>query len=230
MAVLFCDPAARGEFSADAVVRLLAERTAAMPDFRQRLLSKPLGLGQPVWIEDRRFNVQNHLHRVWLPKPGTLRELATLVGKLHGQRLRRDRPLWDAWVVQGLTDGQLVVVIKFSHAMTDGVGAVTSMLPQLMTTAATAKFAPTPISAPPRMPLAGAMALDIIDEIAANTAGGVRIALKEAPGATNPPTPLGRRPGVGGPETRYGREFATDGAECPHHRSPQRRVRRSGDG
>lgn len=183
MAVLFCDPAARAELTAGAVLRLLAQRTAATPGFRQRLLTKPFGLGQPVWIEDPAFNVDDHLRRVRLPKPGTMRELAALVGELHGQRLDRDRPLWDAWVVQGLTDGRLVVVIKFSHAMTDGVGAVTSMLPRLMTTDPDAEFPATPEPAAARMPVAAAIALDIIDEIAANTAVGVRIAVRVAPGA-----------------------------------------------
>jgi diacylglycerol O-acyltransferase / wax synthase len=182
VAVLFCDPA-RGELSTGAVVKLLAERTAAMPAFRQRLLTKPFGLGQPLWIEDPTFNVHDHLHRVRLPKPGTMRELATLVGQLHGQRLDRGRPLWDAWVVQGLTDGRLVVVIKFSHAMTDGVGAVTSMLPRLMSTDRDAEFLATPKPALTPTPGATAMVRDIIDEIAANTAAGVRIAVRVAPGA-----------------------------------------------
>lgn len=183
MAVLFCDPAARGELTTTAVLRLLAQRTAAIPGFRQRVLTKPFGLGQPVWIEDPAFNVEHHLHRVRLPKPGTMAELAALLGELHGQRLRRDRPLWDAWVVQGLDDGRLVVVIKFAHAMTDGVGAVTSVLPRLMTTDPHAEFPATPERAAARMPVAAAIALDIIDEIAANTAVGVRIAVRLAPSA-----------------------------------------------
>jgi diacylglycerol O-acyltransferase / wax synthase len=183
MAVLFCDPATRGELTAGAVVRLLAERTAATKAFRQRLLTKPFGLGQPLWIDDPVFNVHDHLHRVRLPKPGTMRELGALVGALHGQRLGRDRALWDAWVVQGLADGRLVVVIKFSHAMTDGVGAVTSMLPRLMTTDPDTEFPATPERAPAKMPGVSAMVRDIIDEIAANTATGVRIAVRVAPGA-----------------------------------------------
>lgn len=194
MAVLFCDPAAGGKLAAGAILRLVAERTAAMPGFRERLLTKPFGLGQPVWIEDPAFNVDDHLHRVRLPKPGTMRELAALVGELHGQRLRRDRPLWDAWVVQGLADGRLVVVIKFSHAMTDGVGAVTSMLPRLMTTDPDVQFAAIAQRAPPRMPVAVAMALDIIDEIAANTAVGVRIAVRLAPGAVKSVVGMALRP------------------------------------
>src|ERR1700739_4520864 len=156
LAVLFCDPAIRGELTARAVLRLLAERTAATKSFPQRLLTNPFGRAQPVWVEDPAFTVHDHLHHVRLPKPGTLRELAALVDQLHAQPLDRDRPLWDAWVVQGLTDGRLVVVMKFAHAMADGVGAVSSMLPRLMTTDQDAKFpavperAPTPTPAPLR--------------------------------------------------------------------------------
>jgi WS/DGAT/MGAT family acyltransferase len=183
LAVLFCDPAARGELTAGAILRLLGERTAAMPAFRQRLLTKPFGLGQPVWIEDPAFEVDDHLHRVRLPKPGTMVELTMLVGDLHAQHLRRDRPLWEAWVVYGLADGRLVVVFKFSHALIDGVGAVTALLPKLMTTDPDGQVAATAQQGPARMPVALAMAMDVVDEITANTAVGVRIAVKLAPGA-----------------------------------------------
>ncbi|VBA46689.1 Putative diacylglycerol O-acyltransferase [Mycobacterium innocens] len=183
IAVLFCDPAAGGELTARAVLAQLAERTAATRGFRERLLTKPFGLGQPVWVEDPAFTVHDHLHHVRLPKPGTMRELAALVDQLHAQPLDRDRPLWDAWVVQGLTDGRLVVVMKFAHAMADGVGAVTSMLPQLMTTDHDAEFPAVPERAPVPMPGGASMVRDMIDEIAVNTAGGVRVAVKVAPGA-----------------------------------------------
>ena len=57
-----------------------------------------------------------------------MNQLALLVGRLHGRRLTRDRPLWESWVIR-LEDGRLVVVFQFSHAMSDGVGAVTALLP-----------------------------------------------------------------------------------------------------
>ena len=60
---------------------------------------------------------------------------------------------------------------------------MTSMLPQLMTTDPDAEFPATPEPAAARMPVVAAIALDIIDEIAANTAFGVRIAVRMAPGA-----------------------------------------------
>jgi diacylglycerol O-acyltransferase / wax synthase len=180
-AVLFCDPAAGGELTAGAVLAQLAERTSATRGFRERLLTKPFGLGQPVWVEDPAFTVHDHLHHVRLPKPGTMRELAALVDQLHAQPLDRNRPLWDAWVVQGLSDGRLVVVMKFAHAMADGVGAVASMLPQLMTTDHDAEFPAVPARAPATMPSVASMVRDMIDEIALNTTGGVRVAVKLAP-------------------------------------------------
>ncbi|CAM4296425.1 wax ester/triacylglycerol synthase family O-acyltransferase [Mycobacterium senriense] len=180
-AVLFCDPEAQGETTAAAIYKLLAERTAAMPDFRHRLLTRAFGLGQPSWIEDPAFDVHSHLHCVRLAEPGTTRELTTLIGELHAQPLDRRRPLWDAWVVQGLADGRLVVLIKFSHAMTDGVGAVRSMLPELMTVDAQGAFAAAPPRARATMPGAAARVWDAIDEIAANTAVGVRIAIRLGP-------------------------------------------------
>lgn len=176
MAVLFCDSTLRGELTAGAIARLLAERTTQTTVFRQRLLNKPFALGQPLWVEDSRFNAADHIHRVWLPEPGTINELAALVGELHGQRLDRDRPLWEAWVVQGLDDGRLAVLMKFSHAMADGVGAVTSILPELVSSDPDHVFHSGVERSPAPMPGAFALLRDMIDEVAANTAAGFRFA------------------------------------------------------
>lgn len=182
-AVAFVDPAARGDLTAGAISRLFAERATATPAFRKRLLTKPFGLGQPVWIQDPAFDVVNHLHRVRLPRPGTMRELTALVGELHARPLDRRRPLWEAWVIQGLTDGRLAVAIKFSHAMADGVGAVTTLLPELMTADPAAEFEPAPDRSPARaaMPGVAERVYDAIDEVAANTVTGIRLTTKLAP-------------------------------------------------
>lgn len=153
-------------------------------------------------------------------------ELTTLIGELHGQPLNRDRPLWDAWVVQGLADGRLVVLIKFSHAITDGVGAVTSMLPELMTVDADAEFAVAPERAEATMPGAATRVWDVIDEIAANTAVGIRIAVRLGPVAVKSTIGTALRsvrqllPGAGpqrsdGSGFRGGRQFAANAAERP---------------
>ncbi|MGB0438249.1 MAG: wax ester/triacylglycerol synthase family O-acyltransferase [Mycobacterium sp.] len=183
LAVVFFDPAARGELTARALLRQLAERATAIPSFRQRLLTRPFGLGQPAWIEDPAFDIRDHLHHVRLPEPGTMAELSALISDFHAQPLDRRRPLWDAWVVQGLADGRLVGVIKFSHAMADGVGAVTSLLPELMTAHPNAEFAPAPPRPRATTPGVAARVWDAIDEITANTAAGLHVTARLAPAA-----------------------------------------------
>ncbi|MGB0971948.1 MAG: wax ester/triacylglycerol synthase domain-containing protein, partial [Mycobacterium sp.] len=181
LAVAFVDPSARGDLTAGALVRLLAERATAIPEFRQRLLTKPFGLGQPAWVEDPAIDIHDHLHRARLTEPGTMRELTAFIGEVHAQPLDRRRPLWEAWVVQGLSDGRLVVVIKFSHALADGVGAVTSLLPELMTADPHAEFVEPPRSTTARMPGLTERVRDAIDEVAANSATGLRVTAKLAP-------------------------------------------------
>ena len=70
---------------------------------------------------------------------------------------------------------------KVSDAITDGVGAVTSMLPELMTVDADAEFAAAPARARATMPGAAARVWDVIDEVAANTVVGIRIAVRLGP-------------------------------------------------
>ncbi|MCH9728853.1 MAG: wax ester/triacylglycerol synthase family O-acyltransferase [Actinomycetia bacterium] len=180
LAVAFVDPSARGDLTAGALVRLLAERATAIPQFRQRLLTKPFGLGQPAWVEDPAIDIHDHLHRARLTEPGTMRELTAFIGEVHAQPLDRRRPLWEAWVVQGLSDGRLVVVIKFSHALADGVGAVTSLLPELMTADPHAEFV-EPQRSTATMPGLTERVRDAIDEVAANSATGLRVTAKLAP-------------------------------------------------
>ena len=183
MAVLFCDSTVRGDLTAASVARLLAERASATERFRQRLLNRPLGLGQPSWVEDPDFDIARHVHRVRLPAPGTMNQLAMLVGRLHGQRLDRDRPLWESWVIHGLEDGRLVVVVKFSHAMSDGMGAVTALLPELMGADGARQFPAADQRGPARMPGLPERLGDVIDEFASNAAAAVRIAQRAIPGA-----------------------------------------------
>ena len=223
LAVAFCDPAARGDLTAGALMRLLAERAAAIPGFRQRLLTKPFGLGQPAWIADPAFDIDNHLHRVRLAQPGTMEELCALVSELHAQPLDRRRPLWDAWVVQGLADGRLAVVIKFSHAMADGVGAVTSLLPGLMTADPDAGFAATAQHATTAIPGVTERVRDVVDEVAANTAAGLRVTAKVAPVAIK--AIVGRTLGsVRHLLTDAGPQRATARDSEPDRKSPRNRL------
>jgi len=47
-----------------------------------------------------------HVRRVGLPRPGRVRELLEHVADFHATLLDRDRPLWQAHLVEGLADGR----------------------------------------------------------------------------------------------------------------------------
>lgn len=109
----------------------LAARVDAVPEFRLKLADNQLNLDHPVWVDDDRFALARHLHRVALPSPGGPKELADICGHIAGLALDRDRPLWEMWVIEGLHGREaLSVVVKAHHAVVDGVGGA-NLLAQL---------------------------------------------------------------------------------------------------
>ena len=42
---------------------------------------------------------------------------------IYSYQLDRNRPLWMTWVVEGLADGKVAIVMLVHHAYVDGVGA-----------------------------------------------------------------------------------------------------------
>jgi len=81
----------------------------------------PFDLGQPVWVDDPAFDVRYHVRRTALPAPGDDRALGRLVARVMSQRLDRERPLWECWVIEGLQGGRWAMLSKLHHCMADGV-------------------------------------------------------------------------------------------------------------
>jgi len=111
-------------FSYGLFVDTLGSQLGRLPLFRRRAVMVPLSLGHPVWVEDPGFDLGNHLSRRTVRAPGTLRDLAVEVGAIAGVPLRRDRPLWEMVVVEGLEGGRMAVVAKVHHAVADGTATV----------------------------------------------------------------------------------------------------------
>lgn len=80
--------------------------------------------GQLVWEEDDQFDIEHHVRHSALPRPGRVRELLELCGRLHGTRLAWERPLWEAHVIEGLRDGRVAMYTKTHHALVDGISAM----------------------------------------------------------------------------------------------------------
>jgi diacylglycerol O-acyltransferase / wax synthase len=102
-------------------------RIKAMPEFREKLADSQLNLDNPVWIEDKEFDIACHVHRIGVPSPGGRRELAAICAHIASLPLDRAGPLWEMWVIEGIggTDardrGGMAVMMRVHHAAADGV-------------------------------------------------------------------------------------------------------------
>src|SRR5712691_9817370 len=70
-----------------AVRERLEARLHLIPRYRQRLEEAPLGLANPVWVDDRDFDLDWHLRHASLPPPGGMAELEAFVGREMSRRL-----------------------------------------------------------------------------------------------------------------------------------------------
>ncbi len=140
-----------GGYSFERLRDQLSVRVAAMPAFRDMLADSIFNLDRPVWVEDKDFDVDRHVHRVAVPAPGGRTELSEICAHIASLPLDRSRPLWEMWVIDGIggedvrAGGRLAVMTKVHHAAVDGVTGA-NLLSELCTTVA---------GAPPPQPVAG---------------------------------------------------------------------------
>jgi diacylglycerol O-acyltransferase / wax synthase len=96
----------------------LVGRLDRAPRYRQKLTDVPLGAHEPVWVDDEDFDARRHVRRARSP------ELGEVVDEVMSVPLDRDRPLWEMWIAERLTDGRVGLVGKAHHCMVDGLAAV----------------------------------------------------------------------------------------------------------
>src|SRR5207249_7993573 len=121
-----------------------SSRLAVPPRFRQGVLFPPRPVARPVWVDDSEFDISFHLRRGALPTPGGLRERIDYVQRVISRPLDRTKPLWEAYLIEGMEDGLMAILTKVHHAMVDGLAAIDLA-------SAVYDFAPEPqILTPPR--------------------------------------------------------------------------------
>lgn len=96
----------------------------AVPRLRQRVVEVPFNLGLPEWVEDEHLDRRYHVRHISLPGGGGVRELLDLCGGLFSAPLDRERPLWDATLINGIDEGRAALLMRMHHAVVDGVGSI----------------------------------------------------------------------------------------------------------
>ena len=109
------------------LVRAVSAKLPLIPRYRQKVRFVPLGLGRPVWVDDPHFQILYHVRHTAVPSPGGAEQLRNLAGRIFAQRLDRSRPLWELWLVEGLSGGEWALISKVHHCMVDGVSATDLM-------------------------------------------------------------------------------------------------------
>ena len=102
----------------------IASRMHLAEVFTRKLALMPFELSNPVWVEDEDIDIDYHVRRVTLPKPGTFQQLEAYAARLHSTLLDRSRPMWEMFVFDGLKSGQVALYSKVHHAGVDGQAGV----------------------------------------------------------------------------------------------------------
>lgn len=113
-----------GEIEFGKFLALIDSRIHQIPLYMQKVVQAPLTLGQPTWAFDPDFHIENHVFKLDLDAPGTEEDLRQLAGVLISNMLDRAKPLWEVYLVNGMSDDRTAVVMKIHHCMVDGISAV----------------------------------------------------------------------------------------------------------
>ena len=128
------DPALRSDFcnltilestpDPDRLRAKIDDAVAGFPRLGQRVVSAPLRIVPPTWVDDPDLDVAYHVRRIAAHEPGDLRELLDLCAVMAESPFDRSRPLWEFTVIDGLADGRTAMLQKMHHTITDGVGGL----------------------------------------------------------------------------------------------------------
>ncbi len=123
------------------VLAHIEQRLSAAPLFRQRLQRVPLGLDHPYWVDDPNFDIEYHVRHIALPKPGDWRQFCIQTSRIHARAFDLDRPLWEAYVIEGLdsfldlAEGSFALLLK-THRAAVGLHQLSQISALLLDTSA----------------------------------------------------------------------------------------------
>ena len=111
---------ASGALRLDALRRHAEAQFEDTPRFRQVITQLPFDQGL-AWVDDERFDPAHHIRAAALPHPGGEAELRRFMSHFLETPLDPTRPLWEMWLVDGLRDDRVALVVKASHVLVDGM-------------------------------------------------------------------------------------------------------------
>jgi diacylglycerol O-acyltransferase len=112
----------------DAVREVIQARLVdPFPRFRQKVVEDAGVLTGPHWQDDADFDLDLHLHRIALARPGDRVVLEAFVAHRMATPLDRSKPLWEFHFVDGFEDGAALVG-RVHHCIADGIALARVLL------------------------------------------------------------------------------------------------------
>ncbi len=129
--VMICDQATapNGLVRFKEILSTIENRLSNAPLYSQKLMRLPFNVDFPYWVEDPHFDLEYHVRHGRLPEPADWRQLCIHIARIHSRPLDMSRPLWEVFVIEGLTnvenysEGSFAIVVKMHHSAVDGTSA-----------------------------------------------------------------------------------------------------------
>jgi len=134
----------------------IESRLHLVPGYRRKLRRVPIE-NHPVLVDDREFSLDYHLRHTGLAQPGEIAQVQKVVARLQAQRLDRSRPLWECWVLEGLSGGRFALVVKQHAVLAEASG---DLMQVLLSSDPKEEFSPAPPFVPRPMPSAAELVRD----------------------------------------------------------------------
>jgi diacylglycerol O-acyltransferase len=166
------------------ILAVIAERSSRLPHSRDMVRTSRFDIWPPRWTPDDRFEIEHHVRRVAISPPGDRAALYRTAADLIERRLQRTRPLWEVWVIEGLSDGCWAMLIKIHHCIADGTVAAAMLNEICDGPGGSAKPLLVKLVPPTRPSFTLANPLTAAQRILLSGAGLVQSAIKIATGAT----------------------------------------------
>lgn len=114
----------RGGLSYETVLATVEQRLPQIPRYRQKVREVPFGLARPVWVDDDDFDITYHVRRSALPSPGSDAQLHDLIARIGSRPMDKSRPLWEMYIIEGLTGNRIAIYTKSHQALVNGMSAL----------------------------------------------------------------------------------------------------------
>jgi diacylglycerol O-acyltransferase len=116
-------PLPDGDALSDALVaRLRTDRR-----FGQVVRRYPLDLAAPRVVAAGE-DVSQQVHHIAVPRPGDDEALYGLISDVMSWRLHHDHPLWECWIVEGLSDGRWAILLKTHSSIVDEIDVMRTLM------------------------------------------------------------------------------------------------------